>query len=141
MDPARFCKSADECVVNKTACIYPASKFEGRHPRAPDGICALSLNQVIGLEGPPPNRFEKSRSYQLRHHCVRCNLVERSLLRAAPVRLILGEESPDYPRILVGHRDASFRCPKPFLFVCNPAISPVGFRRTAVYDGASTMNE
>jgi hypothetical protein len=47
MDAARFATAPVSVHIS-------GLEVEGRHPRAPDGIYALSLNQVIALYAPSP---------------------------------------------------------------------------------------
>ena len=75
-------------VLGKDCEHISGLEVEGRHPRALMESALFSLDQVNGLvafarTAQPPIRFEKSRSYQLRHHCVRLAI---SWIESRPLR-------------------------------------------------------
>jgi len=78
-------------------------EVEGRHPRALMESALLLLQQVIGLGGPAPFRFERSRStrYAITRHS--CNLKETFALRRAAVRFIMSKKRLDDPRVLISN--------------------------------------
>src|ERR1043166_6271237 len=94
-------------------------------------MCALSLNQVIGLikrrrSALLPTRFEKSRSHQLRHHCVRPAILSETRLRRYVVWFVLSQQRPNDPRVFVRHGDTCFSGSQLSLFLGDPAAAAIG---------------
>src|SRR5437899_12601708 len=94
-------------------------------------MCALSLSQVIGLikrrrSALLPTRFEKSRSHQLRHHCVRPAILSETRLRRYVVWFVLSQQRPNDPRVFVRHGDTCFSGSQLSLFLGDPAAAAIG---------------
>jgi hypothetical protein len=87
----------------------------------------------------PPVRFEKSRSYQFRHHVHPAISFEK--LRSPAVRFIFGWQRPDDPRVLIRDRHASLRRAEFHLLLCDPAVATVCFPARPKHHRARAMNE
>src|SRR5690348_10229310 len=93
------------------------------------------------MDSPPPLQFREEPVLPVTPSLRRLQSLRKALSSCAAVRLLVGEQSPDDPLILVRHRHARFRCSQSSLFIRNPAAPAVGLRHAAVYNGASAMNK
>jgi hypothetical protein len=71
--PGLYC---NRCVSGVAAnCVHISGlELEGRHPRALMESALLPLQQVIGLEGPAPDKVRKKPVYRCAINDIVCNL-------------------------------------------------------------------
>jgi hypothetical protein len=73
MDPASI--ATDSFPAWRQDCVHISGlEVEGRHPRALMESALLPLQQVIGLEGPAPDKVRKKPVYRCAINDIVCNL-------------------------------------------------------------------